>query len=125
MRRSLLDFVKARSSRGKQDQKSGNPHEPGERFGVQPLGCFWLSLCGRTARTLKDAHRTQQRLGASSRSGAIDRTPSGFMHVSSPTQGSSFLATLGWRTQSLWACETLSAYTSIQERKFGDWNLTF
>src|SRR5262249_42245792 len=39
-----------------------------------------------------------------------DGTPSGFMRISPPTQGSSFLATLGWRTQSLWDCNALNTY---------------
>ena len=35
----------------------------------------------------------------------FDRTLSGFRFNGPPTQGSSFLATLGWRTQSLWDWE--------------------
>ena len=35
-----------------------------------------------------------------------DTTPSGLKTVRTPTQGSSFLATLGWRPQSLWDCRT-------------------
>jgi len=33
-------------------------------------------------------------------------TPSGLKSVRQPTQGSSFLATLGWLTQSRWDCKT-------------------
>src|SRR5438876_4676608 len=35
----------------------------------------------------------------------LGRTLSGFRFNGPPTQGSSFLATLGWRTQSLWDWE--------------------
>jgi hypothetical protein len=38
------------------------------------------------------------------------RTPSGFGTLRLPTQGSSYLATLGWRTQSRWDCKALNAY---------------
>ena len=38
-----------------------------------------------------------------------DATPLGLKNVRVPTQGSSFLATLGWRTQSRWDCSELQA----------------
>src|ERR1051326_495113 len=37
----------------------------------------------------------------------VGGTPSGFRYLGPPTQGSSFLATLGWRTQSLWDWKAL------------------
>ena len=36
--------------------------------------------------------------------GKHDATPSGLKTIATPTQGSSCLATLGWRAQSLWDC---------------------
>src|SRR5215471_10271230 len=46
-------------------------------------------------------------------------TPSGFRRFCSPTQGSSFLATLGWRTQSLWDCKGLNTYRRLRGRGRG------
>jgi len=36
----------------------------------------------------------------------LDATPLGLKTIEPGTQGSSFLATLGWKTQSLWDCRT-------------------
>src|SRR5437016_14333358 len=37
-------------------------------------------------------------------------TPLGFRLICPPTQGSSFLATLGWRAQSRWDCRLLNGF---------------
>src|SRR5690242_15632877 len=46
--------------------------------------------------------------------GGLDETLSGFCSGDPSTQGSSFLATLGWRPQSLWDCRTPGTYPTSE-----------
>ena len=50
--------------------------------------------------------KTNNPNGVAARRLKPDATPLGLKTIWSGTQGSSFLATLGWKTQSLWDCKT-------------------
>jgi hypothetical protein len=51
-----------------------------------------------------------------------DATPLGLKTPRTKTQGSSCLATLGWRTQSLWDCNT-DEYSSVPRNSFFVWSV--
>jgi hypothetical protein len=57
--------------------------------------------------------------GVAARSGERDATPLGLTCNRAATQGSSFLATLGWRAQSLWDCRTASCWGRNYRKTLG------
>src|SRR5204863_1689162 len=61
---------------------------------------------GLTASSAGLLHPSGERLV-----GERDETLSGYKFCRLPTQGSSFLATLGWRTQSRWDCKELNKHS--------------
>ena len=59
--------------------------------------------------------------GVAARRRTCAATPLGLKNFPVPTQGSSFLATLGWRTQPRWGCRELSNARLAAQRS-SEWN---
>ena len=88
----------------------GNSNEESQRdSGLQPRVAR-NELPWETGPTLDNPN------GVASRRRTCGATPLGLKNVPVPTQGSSFLATLGWRTQPRWGCRAVLNARLVAQR---------